>query len=126
MDSYRIALAGSPNAGKTSLFNALTGARQHVGNYPGVTVERRQGHFSFENRRYDVLDLPGTYSLTSFSPEERIAQESLLISAPCTATIALTRRETGHWKWALLHLGGLTAVAYLVSLAVFQVSRLFA
>lgn len=78
MDSYRIALAGNPNAGKTSLFNALTGARQHVGNYPGVTVEKREGHFTFEERRYDVLDLPGTYSLTSFSPEERIAQDSLL------------------------------------------------
>ncbi len=77
-----VALAGNPNAGKTSLFNALTGARQHVGNYPGVTVERRTGHYEFEGRRYNVVDLPGTYSLTSYSPEERIAQLELLEHAP--------------------------------------------
>lgn len=76
--SYRIALAGNPNSGKTSLFNALTGARQRVGNYPGVTVERRSGGFRHDGARFEVLDLPGTYSLTSFSPEERIAQEELV------------------------------------------------
>lgn len=73
----RIALAGNPNCGKTTLFNALTGARQHVGNYPGVTVERRAGVCQFGERRTEVVDLPGTYSLTSFSPEERVAQEEL-------------------------------------------------
>ncbi len=73
-----VALAGNPNAGKTSLFNALTGARQHVGNYPGVTVERRVGAYSRGGNRFEVHDLPGTYSLTSFSPEERIAQDELL------------------------------------------------
>ena len=76
----RIALAGNPNSGKTSIFNALTGARQHVGNYPGVTVEKRSGRFQSEGTRFEVLDLPGTYSLTSFSPEERIAQDELLES----------------------------------------------
>lgn len=75
---HRVALAGNPNCGKTSIFNALTGARQNVGNYPGVTVEKREGHFNYEGRRYDLLDLPGTYSLMSFSPEERIAQDELL------------------------------------------------
>lgn len=74
----RVALAGNPNAGKTSLFNALTGAHQHVGNYPGVTVERRTGSFEDHGRRFELLDLPGTYSLTSYSPEERIAQDALL------------------------------------------------
>jgi ferrous iron transport protein B len=73
-----VALAGNPNSGKTSVFNALTGARQHVGNYPGVTVERRTGQYSFEETRFDVSDLPGTYSLSSHSPEERIAQDELL------------------------------------------------
>lgn len=75
---FRVALAGNPNAGKTTLFNGLTGARQHVGNYPGVTVERRQGHYLDDGVRYEVVDLPGTYSLSSLSLEERIAQRELL------------------------------------------------
>ncbi len=74
----KIALAGNPNAGKTSLFNVLTGSRQHVGNYPGVTVEQRWGHYKAKGQRVDVVDLPGTYSLTSFSPEERVARDELL------------------------------------------------
>lgn len=74
----RIALAGNPNCGKTTIFNALTGARQHVGNYPGVTVEKKEGHYRHEGNRIDVLDLPGTYSLSYHSLEERVAQEELL------------------------------------------------
>ncbi len=74
----RVALAGNPNSGKTSLFNVLTGARQHVGNYPGVTVEKRAGQFELGDRAFELSDLPGTYSLSSFSPEERIAQDELL------------------------------------------------
>ncbi len=65
----RVALAGNPNCGKTSLFNALTGARQHVANYPGVTVERRTGRCDIESFAVNVIDLPGTYSLSSFSPD---------------------------------------------------------
>jgi ferrous iron transport protein B len=76
--TLRVALAGNPNSGKTSLFNAITGARQHVGNYPGVTVEKRTSTFRVGVLDGDILDLPGTYSLTSFSPEERIAQDELL------------------------------------------------
>lgn len=77
-ESLRVALAGNPNAGKTSLFNVLTGARQHVGNYPGVTVEKRWGELTCDGQRIDLVDLPGTYSLTSFSPEERVARDELL------------------------------------------------
>ncbi len=77
--SIRIVLAGNPNCGKTSLFNGLTGSRQHVGNYAGVTVEKRSGTFvDVDGRRVEVLDLPGTYSLSSYSPEERITQDELL------------------------------------------------
>ncbi|MFH1532818.1 MAG: ferrous iron transport protein B [Pseudomonadota bacterium] len=76
-DTLRVALAGNPNCGKTSLFNALTGAHQRVGNYPGVTVERRDGSYTHKDRRITVIDLPGTYSLSSWSPEERIAQGEL-------------------------------------------------
>jgi len=73
-----IALAGNPNCGKTSLFNALTGARQHVGNWPGVTVERRAGVFRFEKgEEGTVVDLPGTYSLSARSEDERIAASYL-------------------------------------------------
>ena len=73
----KVALAGNPNCGKTTLFNALTGARQHVGNYPGVTVERRAGDAMLGELPAQIIDLPGTYSLTSYSPEERVAQEEL-------------------------------------------------
>ena len=76
--TIRVALAGNPNSGKTSIFNSLTGAHQHVGNYPGVTVEKRWGGFTAKGTDFNVQDLPGTYSLTSFSPEERIAQNELL------------------------------------------------
>ena len=78
----RVALAGNPNAGKTSIFNALTGAHQRVGNYSGVTVERRQGRYQDGELRVEVTDLPGTYSLSSFSPEEWVAQQELLWGSP--------------------------------------------
>lgn len=73
-----VALAGNPNAGKTTIFNNLTGARQHVGNYPGVTVEKKEGYVSFGQYDIKVIDLPGTYSLTSFSLEEVVARNVLL------------------------------------------------
>ncbi len=73
-----IGLAGNPNCGKTTLFNALTGMNQHVGNYSGVTVEKKDGQFTHEGRQINVIDLPGTYSLNYHSPEERIAQEEIL------------------------------------------------
>ena len=75
----RIALIGNPNCGKTALFNALTGSRQHVANYPGVTVERKAGHFTTPGgRAIRVLDLPGTYSLRARSPDEVIARDVVL------------------------------------------------
>lgn len=74
----QIALAGNPNTGKTTVFNQLTGARARVGNYPGVTVERRLGACKLKDGTIDVLDLPGTYSLAARSAEEQIAMEALL------------------------------------------------
>ncbi len=74
----RIALLGNPNTGKTTLFNQLTGARARVGNYPGVTVERRSGRMTVGGREAEVVDLPGTYSLTARSPEEQLAIEHVL------------------------------------------------
>ncbi|WP_373498583.1 ferrous iron transport protein B [Desulfococcus sp.] len=77
-----IALAGNPNAGKTTMFNALTGARQSVGNYPGVTVEKREGYLQADGLRLNIVDLPGTYSLTAFSQEELVARDYLVNERP--------------------------------------------
>ena len=73
-----VAVAGSPNAGKSALFNALTGARQKVGNYPGVTVERHSGRFALDDGRpIELVDLPGAYSLDPASPDERVTRDVL-------------------------------------------------
>lgn len=77
-----VALAGNPNSGKTTIFNALTGARQHVGNYPGVTVEKKEGICRFEGQSINLVDLPGTYSLTAYSTEERVARRFLIHEKP--------------------------------------------
>lgn len=77
-----MALAGNPNSGKTTIFNAITGARQHVGNYPGVTVERKEGDAEFEGVALHVIDLPGTYSLSAYSPDEMVARRVLLDERP--------------------------------------------
>lgn len=77
-----VALAGNPNAGKTTLFNALTGARQHVGNWPGKTVERKTGAFSREGLRLDITDLPGAYSLSAYTLEEVVARDFILDERP--------------------------------------------
>ncbi|HVH05568.1 MAG TPA: FeoB small GTPase domain-containing protein, partial [Myxococcota bacterium] len=73
----RLGLLGSPNSGKTTLFNALTGLRAKVGNYPGVTVERREGHAEIGGRAVVMIDLPGTYSLDPISPDEAIVARLL-------------------------------------------------
>lgn len=78
----KIALAGNPNAGKTTIFNALTGAHHKVGNYPGVTVEKREGSRTRNGRRYDFIDLPGIYSLTAYSIDEVVARDFLLDHKP--------------------------------------------
>ena len=77
-----LALAGNPNSGKTTLFNQLTGSRQHVGNYPGVTVEKKEGSCRFEGEEIRVVDLPGTYSLTAYSIEERVARQFIVEEKP--------------------------------------------
>jgi ferrous iron transport protein B len=82
-ENFKIALAGNPNAGKTTLFNRLTGARQHVGNYPGVTVEKKEGTYkSASGARINIVDLPGTYSLTAYSIEEVVARDFLIHEKP--------------------------------------------
>ncbi len=80
--STRMALAGNPNAGKTTLFNQLTGARQHVGNYPGITVDHKEGFFSHDSKDISITDLPGTYSLTAYSVEEVVTRDFLTSQKP--------------------------------------------
>ncbi len=77
-----IALAGNPNAGKSTLFNALTGLHQHTGNWPGKTVEKREGIFKRGATTLRIIDLPGAYSLSAFTPEEIITRDFILNAAP--------------------------------------------
>ncbi len=77
-----VAVAGQPNSGKSTIFNCLTGARQFVANYPGITVEKKTGIYYYKGDKVVIVDLPGTYSLTSYSLEERIARDFLLHENP--------------------------------------------
>ncbi len=92
---FAIALAGNPNTGKSTLFNALTGLRQHTGNWPGKTISRAEGGFSYEDAAYKIVDLPGTYSLLSASQDEEVARDFILFGKPDVTVIVIdaTRLE---------------------------------
>lgn len=85
MSQKTIALTGNPNSGKTTTFNALTGSRQHVGNYPGVTVAKKEGFVTYQGAKLHVVDLPGTYSLTAYSADELAARDFLIDERPDVA-----------------------------------------
>ncbi|MEQ8215959.1 MAG: FeoB small GTPase domain-containing protein, partial [Smithellaceae bacterium] len=84
-----VALAGQPNVGKSTVFNILTGLSQHVGNWPGKTVEKKEGFHRGANAMIRIVDLPGTYSLTAFSEEERIAREFIIQQRPDLVVLVL-------------------------------------
>ncbi len=88
-DEILIALVGQPNSGKSTVFNFLTGLHQTIANYPGVTVTKKSGHYHDGPRRIEVVDLPGTYSLTSYSQEERVTRDFLLLERPEAVVVVL-------------------------------------
>ncbi|MEE9230832.1 MAG: ferrous iron transport protein B [Acidobacteriota bacterium] len=93
---YVVALAGAPNTGKSTVFNALTGLRQHTGNWPGKTVSRAEGGFSFAGKRYKLIDLPGTYSLMASSYDEEIARDFILFGQPDVTVIVVDADRLEH------------------------------
>jgi Fe2+ transport system protein B len=86
---YVVALAGNPNTGKSTVFNALTGLRQHTGNWPGKTVLRAEGGYSFNDEKFKLIDLPGTYSLLSTSQDEEVARNFILFGRPDVTVIVV-------------------------------------
>ena len=86
---YLVALAGNPNTGKSTVFNAITGLRQHTGNWPGKTVTRAEGGFAFGGKKFKLVDLPGTYSLLSTSADEEVARDFILFGQP-DVTVVVT------------------------------------
>jgi ferrous iron transport protein B len=92
---YVVALAGNPNTGKSTVFNALTGLRQHTGNWPGKTVSRAEGGFEYGDKHYKLVDLPGTYSLLATSLDEEVARDFILFGQPDVTIVVVdaTRLE---------------------------------
>ena len=92
---FVVALAGNPNTGKSTVFNALTGLRQHTGNWPGKTVARAEGGFEYGDHRYKLVDLPGTYSLLATSLDEEVARDFILFGQPDVTVVVVdaTRLE---------------------------------
>ncbi len=112
-EQIKVALVGQQNAGKSTLFNVLTGARQHVANYPGVTVDKKYGFYNFDGVGFVAVDLPGTYSLTSFSLEERVARDVLIKERPDVAVNvvdASNLRRSLHLTFQMLEMGLNTSV----------------
>jgi len=86
---FVVALAGNPNTGKSTVFNRLTGLRQHTGNWPGKTIARAEGGFAYAGKRFKIVDLPGTYSLRSASPDETVAREFILFGKPDVTVVVV-------------------------------------
>lgn len=91
-----VALAGQPNCGKSTVFNVLSGASQHVANYPGVTVDKMTGGYRYNGYRVELVDLPGTYGLSSYSPEERVSRDFILHEKPSVTVNVMDASNLKH------------------------------
>ena len=113
-NEINVALVGNPNSGKTSLFNALSGSSEHVGNYSGVTVDAKTGHFNYRGYRFNLTDLPGTYSLSAYSPEEVYIRQHLFEQMPdviINAVVASNLERNLYLTTELIDLNQRTVVA---------------
>ena len=109
-----IALLGQPNSGKSTLFNGLTGMRQHVGNWPGKTVEKKEGYFTYDGLQYTVVDLPGSYSLSANSEEEVITREYIASGKADAVCILADASQLGRSLFMLADYAGIQIPAFLV------------
>ena len=109
-----IALLGQPNSGKSTLFNALTGLKQHVGNWPGKTVEKKEGTFEYNNKRYLVADLPGTYSLSANSDEEIITRDYIASGKADVVCILADSSQLERSLYMLADYAGITVPTFIV------------
>lgn len=110
----RIALLGQPNSGKSTIFNRLTGARQHVGNWPGKTVEQKMGGFSRDGRAYELIDLPGSYSLNAQSPEEAVTRDYIVANSADLVLVVVDASQLERSCYMLADFVGLRCPAILV------------
>lgn len=121
--TIKVALMGNPNVGKTSLFNALTGARQHVANWPGVTVEKREGTVLYKGFRIHVVDLPGIYTFGSKSIDEQIARDYILFEAPDVVVVVADAVNPEQGLYLLMQVLELRADVILVMNAVDELEK---
>ena len=110
----QIALLGQPNSGKSTIFNGLTGSHQHVGNWPGKTVERKDGHFTSNNTQYDVIDLPGSYSLSAGSDEEQITSEYIRSGGADLIAIVVDSSQLERSLYMFADFSGISIPAVLI------------
>ena len=106
MSQHIVCVVGNPNCGKTTFFNALTGSRQRVGNWPGVTVDKKTGNFEYKDAKIELVDLPGIYSITpaaSSGEDERVARDYILSGAHRNARSDDRRREHARHRQAAPH-----------------------
>ena len=109
-----IALLGQPNSGKSTLFNALTGLKQHVGNWPGKTVEKKEGNFEYNGKKYLVADLPGTYSLSANSDEEIITRDYIAGGKADVVCILADSSQLERSLYMLADYAGITVPTFLL------------